>query len=400
MISFEEARTRLLGDAVRLGVERVALRTAAGRVLAESVAAARPVPAADQSAMDGYALSLADLDGAGPWTLPVRGESRTGFPPPSLLPGTACRIFTGALMPSGADAVLMQEDARREGDSIVFSRRPRPGAHVRRAGEDLAAGAIALEPGARLGPGHLALAGMLGRADLAVARRPAVAVLCTGDELRPPGSSVEPWQLHESNGAMVAALAEQAGACVRVLAPVADDADATRRAVDEGLEGSDLLVAVGGVSVGDHDHVRGAFAAAGVSLDFWKVSMKPGKPLAVGRRGGARVLGLPGNPSSAMVTFALFGMPLLRAMQGDSATVPRAHRARLADGLSRESGRLEFARARLVVDAGLPVVHLHANQASGAATSLAWADALAVVPAEPTSLPAGATLDVLRLAEF
>ena len=382
----------------RVGVERIAVRDAAGRVLARAVLARDPLPRFDNSAMDGYAIATADLEGNGPWTLPLSGESAAGAPALPLAPKSTCRIFTGAPLPERADAIVMQEHVTREGDTIRFDARPKTGAHVRRAGEDMRAGETALASGTRLGAGHLALAAMLAHAELEVSRRPAVTILCTGNELRAPGE-LEPAgaaTIPESNSAPLAALATQAGALVRVAPIAADDPHAMALALADALTSTDLLLTVGGVSVGDHDVVRPALERAGVTLDFWRVAMKPGKPLAVGRSAQAHVLGLPGNPASAMVTFALFGMPLLRAMQGDARPFATPLRAALAHDCKRSPDRLELARASLEVVDGALVVRTLANQSSGAATSLAASDSLAVIPAGTEPLGAGTIVDVVR----
>jgi molybdopterin molybdotransferase len=396
MLAFEEARGRLLAGAARLPAEAVDLAGAAGRVLAEDLVATGPLPAFDHSAMDGYAIDAAALGGSGPWSLPVAGESSAGKPARALAPGAACRIFTGAAVPAGADAVVMQEHVTREGDTVRLAARPRPGQNIRRAGEDIAAGAVAIATGTRLSAGGLALAAMLDRARVTVARRPRVVVLCTGDELRPAGSPAAPATIPESNSGALAALARQAGADVRVAPVVGDEPGAVDRAIGEALEGADVLVTVGGVSVGDHDVVRPALGRAGVTLDYWKVAIKPGKPLAVGRRGGAHVLGLPGNPASAIVTFALFGVPLLRALQGDARPVALPLPARLAASRKRPPDRLELVRATLCVEDGALVARAHDNQSSGAATSLASSDGIAFVPAGEGPIAAGAVVDFLR----
>jgi molybdopterin molybdotransferase len=393
MLSFDEARTRLLAAGRRLSTERVALTEASGRVLAEDLTSRGPLPPFDHSAMDGYAVAAGDLEGAGPWSLTVASESTAGSGALPLPKGCACRVFTGAPMPARADAVVMQELATREADTVRFDARPKLGQHVRRAGEDLAAGAVAVAAGTRVTAGVLALAGMLDRASVPVARRPAVTILCTGNELRSPGDEPRPASIPESNSAPLAALARQAGATVRI-APIArDEPRATLHAIERALEGTDVLLTVGGVSVGDHDLVRPALERAGVMLDFWRVAIKPGKPLAVGRSAAAHVLGLPGNPASALVTFALFGMPLLRAMQGDARAVPRALRVGLAAERKRPADRLELARASLLVEGGTLLALAHDNQSSGAATSLAHSDGLAFVPPGTGLLERGALVD-------
>lgn len=400
MLTFDEARARVVALARSVSAEVVPTSASGGRVLAEDVRAPGPLPADDASAMDGYALASGSLMGEGPWRLPAIGESRAGRAPEPLRPGCAMRILTGALMPAGADTVVMQEDVQRDGDVIVLARRPEAGDHVRRAGRDLAGGAVALARGTRLTAGALSLAQSLGRGGLRVARRPRVTVLCSGDELRLAGESLERGSIYESNSAALCVLAAQAGAVAEVSPIVRDELDGAAEAVRSALDGCDLLVTVGGASVGDHDVMKAALERAGVTLDFWKVAMKPGKPLAAGTRDGTVVLALPGNPAASLVTFGLFGMPLLRTMQGDAAPHPLRLRARLASDLRRKPGRLEFARARLENRDGELVALLHENQGSGAATSLAWSDSYALVPADATHLPAGTVLDVVRIGDF
>jgi molybdopterin molybdotransferase len=399
MLSYAEARATVVQRAPTVGEERVALELALGRVLARDVHASEPVPAVSASAMDGYAVASGSFQGPGPWTLPVKGESRTGAVAPELVLGSACRIFTGAGLPAGSDTVVMQEDAERREELVTFREAPRPGAHVRRAGEDLAVGQLALPAGTRLGPFQLALLASLERPELTVRRRPRVAVLCTGDELRAPGEPKRPGTLAESNSIGLAALVAQAGGVATVLPLVRDDSDATEAAIREALASCDVLVTVGGVSVGDHDVVRPALARAGVALEFWKVAIKPGKPLALGTLGQVRVLALPGNPASALVTFLLFGMPLLRALQGDAAPFAATWRLPLATKVVRRPGRLEFMRARTVVDQGERWIEPLVNQASGAVTSIAWSNALAVLPAEAGELARGTVIDVLQLSD-
>ena len=400
MIVFSDALSRLLAAVTPLASERVPLDEAAGRVLAEDLVAPAPMPAFDYSAMDGYALAAHDATGAGPFALPVSGESAAGGALPTLSPGSCCRIFTGARLPEGADAVIMQEDVERRDDAIHFTREVKPFAHVRRRGADLAEGARAISRGARLSPGRVALAAALDRPTLHVARRPIVTVLSSGDELRSPGEPARPGSVVESNGYFVAAAARAAGAIARIAPFVRDDAEASRRAVAEALRGSDLLVTVGGVSVGDRDVIRPALEAAGVALDFWRVKIKPGKPLAVGRKGEVHVLGLPGNPASASLTFMLFGLPLLRALQGDASPLPQVITARSESSLRREPGRREFLRARLSMEGSGLVARFASNQASGAVTSFAEAEALVVVPEDRERIEAGDLVEVIRIAEM
>jgi molybdopterin molybdotransferase len=396
LIGFDEARAAILWGVRVLASERVPLVDAAGRVLAADLVAPGPLPPFDYSAMDGYAVSTADLEGKGPWALPVMGESSAGRAAPALPRVTACRIFTGAPIPQRADAVVMQENVQRDGESIRLSEPVKKGQHIRRAGEDLERGAVAIGGGTRLLPGGVALAAMLGVSELAVTRRPRVTILCTGDELRSPGEEATPASISESNSAALAALARQAAAVVRI-APIArDEPSATQRAIEQALDGTDVLLTVGGVSVGDHDVVRPALEKAGVKLDFWRVAIKPGKPLAVGRSASAHVLGLPGNPASALVTFAVFGMPLLRALQGDVRPLPFPLRVGLVAERKRSADRLELARAVLQFEEGVLTARVHDNQASGAATSLAHSDGLAFIPPGEGAVAKGELLDFVR----
>ena len=400
MLTLDEARDKLLDGVRRVGTERVALRDAAGLVLASELVARTPLPPFDNSAMDGYALALRDLVGEAPWTLRVEGESAAGRPPAPLSRAAACRIFTGAAIPAGADAVVMQEHVERIGEAITIAARPVAGAHIRCAGEDMRASETALRAGVRLGAGQLALAAMLDRAEIVVARRPIVVIVCTGDELRGPGDAGASASIPESNSAALAALAAQAGAIVRVAPIVQDDARATEVALLDALRTTDLVLTVGGVSVGDHDVVRPALERAGVILDFWKVAIKPGKPLAVGRSATSHVLGLPGNPASAMVTFALFGLPLLRAMQGDARVLPMALPARLTANVARTPDRLAFIRVALDIEGGELVARPLSNQSSGAATSLASSDGIASIPMGSGAMRAGERAFVFRWSDF
>jgi molybdopterin molybdotransferase len=406
MLRFEEALARILAlGAPTLPSELVALEDADGRVLGEDLLASTDLPAFDYSSMDGYAVRLRDLDGAPPFRLAVRGESRTGAVPDALAPSAAMRIFTGAAIPVGADAVVMQENVARDGDVAVIAARPRGGQNIRRRGEDLAANAVAIPKGTRLRPTHLALAGAVDRAEVPVAKRPVVTILATGDELRRPGTDAVPGTIPESITVALRGMARRAGARTRAQPYVRDDRAATERAFAAALEESDVLVTIGGVSVGEHDLVRPALEAVGVELDFWRVALKPGKPLAIGRlaRSGRRdaiVVGLPGNPASAMVTFAVFGIALLRAMQGDAKPFPAFARARMTRAHAHDPGRLELARAVVSqAEQGFSVTTL-GNQASGASTTMAQADALVCIPENATGVGAGDEVDVLLMSDL
>ncbi|MBI4950966.1 MAG: molybdopterin molybdotransferase MoeA [Myxococcales bacterium] len=406
MISFEEALERTLAGAGRLGVERVPTADAAGRVLARDLTSPRPMPAFTYSAVDGYGVCAAELAGAAPHTLRVAGESRAGGALPAHAPGCATRIFTGAELPVGVDTVIMQEAVERAGELVTLGKTPKAGANVRHAGEDVAEGALALATGTRLHPGAVALAAALDHAHLYVGRRPVVAILPTGDELRAPGDPAgagDTRSIPDSNSFALAAIARAAGAIVRSLPPLCDEDAATEAALREALVAADLCVTIGGVSVGDHDRVRPALDACGIELAYWGVAIKPGKPTAFGRRAdgtGARVLSVPGNPAAATVVFTLLGVPLLRALQGDAHPVPAPTRLPVRGALRHTPGRMELLRARLVHEAGDEIAVLAANQASGAVVGFAHADALVVVPRESDAVHDGERLPVYRLREL
>jgi molybdopterin molybdotransferase len=399
MLVFEAALERVLAEMPLLAVERVNLTHAHGRVLRETLRAIGPLPPFDYSAMDGYAVASAELTGSGPWTLPVRGESRAGSQPSKFVAGCACRIYTGAPVPPGADAVVMQEQVETQTDGqnthARLSTRPAPGQNVRRRGEDLPAGEVALETGTRLGPHQLALCAAVDRSQILVARKPTVTIIPTGDELRRPGSTPKAASVPECNGISIAAMADWAGAVSRVREPVPDRSDPLVRALSEALLDSDLVVTIGGVSVGDHDLVRPALEELGVTLDFYKVKIKPGKPLVFGGTGQRKILGLPGNPASAQLTFRLFGIPALRVMQGEKNPQPRFQSMRLGAAIRQTPGRQGFYCASVRDQSAF----VFANQSSGAITSLAWADALVVVPAESEGYEAGETVQVLMLGD-
>jgi molybdopterin molybdotransferase len=396
MLPFADALRRIVDSAPPLASERVELGLGVGRVLAEDLMARSPLPGFDYSAMDGYAVAHSSFTGAGPWSLAVLGESRAGALAAPLVPGTACRIFTGAPIPESADVVVMQEEVVRDGERARFAVVPALGAHIRRRGEDLPEGATALGKGTRLTAFHIGLAAAVDRSELLVARRPRVTILCTGEELRSPGSPPTPGSIPDSNGPSLAALVAATGATPMLAPRTGDTLEATEAALRAALRGCDLLLTVGGVSVGEHDLVRAALERVGAELAFWKVQMRPGKPLAFGRHGETLILGLPGNPVSAQITFALFGMPLLRAMQGDRQPVPPRGRARLHAALRQTPGRTGFYRAQLQGDLAITA----ANQASGSAASLAHADALLILPADSAGLAAGDSIELIRLADL
>lgn len=404
-ISVEAARAAVLAEvAAPLPGERVPLDEALGRVLSRDAEAPEDVPAFDNSAMDGYALRAADTEGAGPGS-PVRlrviDESRAGSPAAKAVePGTAIAISTGAALPEGADAVLRVEDVRRDGEWIEFEARLEPGHDVRRAGDDVRAGTRVLPAGTLLGPPELGVLASLGEPRPECARRPRVAVLCTGDELLAPDEPMRPGGVRNSNGLTLPALARRAGAEVTLVERVPDDPGATRAALARGLE-SDVVVCCGGVSVGPHDHVKGALAELGVAERFWRVALRPGRPTWFGvHEDGehrALVFGLPGNPVSSFVTFVLFARPALRALTG-AREAPERATAALASEVPRLPGRDQAVRCRLeLTDAGW-MAHPTGPQGSHVLTSLLDADALAIVPAgeEPAAAGERVTVELLR----
>ena len=371
LLPVDEAQARLLALAVPLPVERVPVAEALGRYLAEPLTARRTQPPADLSAMDGYALRAADLPG--PWR--VIGESACGHPfAGAVSTGEAVRIATGALMPDGADMVLMQEDAARESDALTLTGTPPDptGKHIRRTGNDFIDGAALLPAGTRLGPGQLGLVLAAGHRLVAVRRLPRIALIDSGDELASDPTQCALHQIPASNGVMLAALAASALPCsVQRIGPVADTMEALAHALDQTAD-ADVVVTSGGASVGDHDLIRPALAAWGAELDFWKVAIKPGKPIMVARRGHQLVVGLPGNPVSSHVTAFLFLLPLLRALIGAAEPLPRAVTALAAEDLPAAGPRREYLRAAW--DGHHVTVRL--NQDSGALATLAASNAL------------------------
>ncbi len=396
MLSVAEARARILAPLRPVPAETVALAQAWGRVLALPVAARLTQPPADVSAMDGYALRAADgVLGA---VLRVAGSAPAGHPYEGQVgPGEAVRLFTGSVVPAGADTVLLQEDAVRAGDSVEVREACTAGRHIRPAGQDFGAGDVLLRPGRRLGARDIGLAAAANHPWLTVHRRPAVAILATGDEISMPGEPVGPGGIVSSNSHAIAALV-RAGGGEPVILPVARDDRAAIAAAVDGLGGADMLVTTGGASVGEHDLVQAALAERGFELDFWKIAMRPGKPLIAGRVAGTPVLGLPGNPVSALICAALFLLPSLDVLGGLPAAAPRTERAVLGAALGRNDGRADHLRATLAVEpGGLLVATPFPRQDSGMLSLLARADALVLRAPHAPALPIGADVEVIRL---
>ncbi len=396
---YEEALEQLLDQARPVReTERLPLDQALGRVLAAPVEAAIDVPGWDNSAMDGYAVRLADLSAPGA-RLPVSQRIPAGAAPRPLAPGTCARIFTGAPVPEGADAVVMQEHTRRSGDEVVFEKLPGPGANIRRRGEDIRAGSTILEPGVRLQPQHLGLAASVGVPELEVHRRLKVAVLASGDELRMPGEPLAPGQIYNSNRFTLAGMLRAMGCEVVDLGQVADTFEATRAALSDAASRADVVVASGGVSVGEEDHVKPAVEALG-RLDLWKVAIRPGKPLAFGHIGDTPFIGTPGNPVSLFVTFVLFGRPFLLKSMGLTRHRNRILRATAAFDWPKPDKRREFHRARLIRGAdGENLVEVHPSRSSAVLSSVAWANGLVVLP-ENRVVRAGDPVDFMPFCEL
>ncbi|MDE1145739.1 MAG: molybdopterin molybdotransferase MoeA [Azospirillaceae bacterium] len=395
LLTVDQARDRLLaGLAPVTAVESVGLADADGRALAHDLVAPHDLPPFAQSAMDGYALAHRDAGGGTPVRLPLSGRVAAGDAPGVLTPGTAVRIFTGAPLPAGADTVLMQEDAVLEDGVLVVGPGLAAGRNCRLAGEDVAAGAVALPAGRRLTPAALGLAAALGRQTLAVRAPLTVALVSTGNEVRPAGAALGPGAIHDANGPMLSALLRRLGCRVVPAGIIGDDLGAltTRLA---GLK-ADLILSSGGVSAGEEDHVKAAVTALG-GIDFWRLALKPGKPLAFGRVGATPFLGLPGNPYAAFVAFLALGRPLVQRLGGETVSDTPAFTARAGFTLNRAPGKREYLRVTLASEGGVTVAHLSGATGSAALSSLAGADAIAVVAEGNAGVRPGDPLTVLPL---
>jgi molybdopterin molybdotransferase len=387
-LGLEEAQARLLALAPQLPPEPVATEAALGRFLAEDLVAARTQPPADLSAMDGYALAGEE----GPWTLV--GESRAGSPYRDVVsPGECIRISTGAIVPPGADRVLLQEDAADEAGRIsATGTAPPAGRHIRARGFDFHAGDVLIAKGTRITPARLALALAGGHAALTVTRCPRVAVMDSGDELSADPAACLPHQIPASNAAMIAAMLAPLGCEVTRIGPVPDSRDALAQALAQ-AEGADIVITSGGASVGDHDLIKPALGDWGADIAFWKIAIKPGKPLLVATRGSQVILGLPGNPVSSFVTAFLFALPLVRKAMGDFAPFPASEMIEAGEELPAIGPRREFLRA--VIAGG--DVHLAGSQDSSALSALAAADCLIDRPARSAAVAAGEMVRVFKL---
>ena len=383
LLPLEEAQERLIALTSRLPAETVSVHDALGRYLAEDLIAQRDQPAADMSAMDGYAIRFADRNG--PWTLV--GECKAGSPPcRPLQPGETARIFTGALLPEGADTVVMQENVAADGDHIQLTEEPSPieGRHVRHQGGDFISGSIGLSAGTPLNAAALGHAVIAGHGALAVGKRPRVALVSTGDELIEPGDNPLPHQIPASNDVMLSALPAGQTAETRSLSRIADDMDILCQTLDSARD-CDIIVTIGGASVGDHDLVGPAFQKLGAEIDFWKIAMQPGKPVMAGKLGDTLILALPGNPASAYVSAILFLLPLIRYLSGAAQYLPTYHSATLTADLPGTERRAKFLRAR-ITEGGITPFD---SQDSAKLSVLAQSNALLVRPAFSDAASAG-----------
>ena len=399
LIPVEEALARVLDGAQPLPPERIATAEAHGRVLTEDLAARRTHPPADVSAMDGYAVRAADVASA-PARLRLIGEVAAGRVFSGTVgSGEAARILTGGVLPADADTIVIQENTRREGDTVIVESSSRAGRHVRRAGLDFREGDVLLRKGRRLTVRDLAVASAMNHPSIAVHRRPRVAVLSTGDELMLPGSELAPGQIVSSNGPALAAMARAEGAEALDLGIAPDRIDETTASIRRARDwGADVLLTTGGASVGDYDLVQAVLAAEGMDLAFWKVALRPGKPLIHGKLGTTRVLGLPGNPVSAFVCAFLFMVPLVRRLAGRPDVEPAIAQGRLGRDLPENDERQDYLRSTLHRDANGTVVATPLDvQDSSMMTGLAKADGLVIRAPFAAAARAGDECTILPL---
>jgi molybdopterin molybdotransferase len=396
LLSVEDAAALVVARVPVLeGREDLSLTAARGRILAADLHAPGPLPPFFNSAVDGYAFRHADLNPDGETALRLEGRLAAGQAAGAALPsGTALRILTGAPMPPGADTVMMQEDARLEDGLIRLPPGLKPGANCRPAGEDVAQGELALPSGTRLGPAEIGLAAALGFAALPVSRRPRIGVFSTGDELAPPGTPLGPAQTYDSNRFSLLALLAGLPVEAHDLGILPDRAGATAEALREAAASHDMLLTSGGVSTGEEDHVRAAIQAGG-SLVFWRLALKPGRPAAMGVVGGTPVLGLPGNPVAAIVTFLHLARPLALRLAGATPTALPRFAATADFAYRKKAGRREYVRVSLQPGATLPVARKYPREGAGLLTSLTRSDAFAELGEEVTAVAPGDAVMVL-----
>lgn len=397
MLSVEQARGQILAALAPLGVETVGLEAALGRVLAEDLKARVTQPPSDLSAMDGYAVRAADT-GKVLVALTVIGEAPAGGAYGGTVgPGQAVRIFTGGPVPAGADAVVIQEDTDRAGDQVTVKQSPKPRENVRDAGLDFRTNAVVLAKGRKLAARDISLAAAANRPWLQVGRRPRIAILATGDELVNPGDPIGPNQIVSSNGVGLSAFVRAHGGEPVNLGIAPDDAEALK-VMAQGAAGADMLVTIGGASVGDHDLIQKVLGEVGLKVEFWKIAMKPGKPLMFGQFNGTPMLGLPGNPVSALVCALLYLGPAITKLQGGGETAPRQIRARLGAAVGPNNFREDYLRATLSVNAeGETVATAFPVQDSSMLGLLSRADGLIRRPPDAPAATAGDWVPVIPL---
>jgi len=383
------------------GIEQVPLRRALGRTLAQDIAAPIAVPGYDNSAVDGYAVCFDDLDPARPTTLRCIDRIAAGHDPAgALAPGVAARIFTGAILPEGADVVIMQEDCERDGEKVIINPGIKRGANTRRAGEDVARDSIALRAGRRLGPADLGLLAALGFVEVPVRRKLLVALLSTGDEVREPGEPLRRGQIHDANRYILAGLLERLGVEVSDHGIVGDDQARLGDALREAAAESDLIITSGGVSTGEEDHVRSAIANHG-SLYFWRLAIKPGRPVAMGQIGSTPLAGLPGNPVAALLTFALVARPMIEVLGATTPYVARRFRVVSDFAYKKRAGRREYVRVSLDQGGpGLARARRFPKEGAGMLTSLTETDGLVELSEETTRLEPGTEVDFVPYSEL
>jgi molybdopterin molybdotransferase len=395
-IEVEAARREILARVRPLGLEEVPLAHALGRRLGITAVAEAPVQGFDNSSMDGFAVRAADVASAGaeaPVTLEVIDESRAGRPATRRLgPGEAIAISTGAMLPAGADASVPVEDTARDGNRVLVQAAVAGGENIRRAGDDIAPGETVLARGAELGPAEVGALASIGLDPTPVHRRPRVAVVTSGDELTPPGRPLGLGGIRDSNSLTVPALARLAGAEIASVASAPDDRESTRRALEPALD-ADVAIVCGGVSVGEHDHVKAALGDLGVEEVFWRVALKPGGPTWFGIRGDTLVFGLPGNPVSVMVTFLLLARPALIAL-GGGEPAGRRTTARLGADYAKPTDRAHAVRCRLRLEPDGWVATPLPQQGSHVLTSMLAADCLGLIPTASSGVAAGETVEV------
>jgi len=381
-------------------VERIALKDAAGRILAEPLIATRDVPPADNVAVDGYAICFDDISAAAPTILPIAGRAAAGHPLRDTVPrGVAIRVFTGALLPHGMDTVLMQEDCRVANGAVTIPPGIKRGANRRSAGEDVKAGTLVLDAGRRLRPQEVGLAASLGLTSLAVYRPLRVALFSTGDELREPGDALPLGAIFDANRYTLRALLTGLGCQVSDLGILPDKPEAVRAALATAADAHDLVMTSGGMSAGEEDHVKAAVEASG-KLHFWRLAIKPGRPVAMGQIGRVPFMGLPGNPVAVMVTFLLLARPLVRLLAGAKEAGPHLYRVRAGFEYKKKPNRTEYVRARLVrgEDGGW-IAEKFARDGAGILTSMVESDGLVEIGDGVTRVENGMPVDFLPFAE-